>query len=33
MLGDNQFRAMRTKLEVMLNIVNRIIDGTEEVEE
>jgi hypothetical protein len=33
MLGDNQFRAMRTKLEVMLNTVNRIIDGTEEVEE
>lgn len=33
MLGDNQFRAMRTKMEVMLNTVNRIIDGTEEVEE
>jgi hypothetical protein len=33
MLGDNQFRAMRTKMEVMLNTVNRIIDGTEEVQE
>lgn len=33
MLRDNQFRAMKTKLEVMLNTVNRIIDGTEEVEE
>ena len=33
MLNDNQYRAMKTKLEVMLNTVNRIIDGTEEVEE
>ena len=33
MLGDNQFRAMKTKMEVMLNTVNRIIDSTEEVEE
>ena len=33
MLNDNLYRAMKTKLEVMLNTVNRIIDGTEEVEE
>ena len=33
MLNDNQYRAMKTKLEVMLNTVNKIIDGTEEVEE
>ena len=26
MLGDNQYRAFKTKLEVMLNTVNRIID-------
>ena len=32
MLGDNQYRAFKTKLEVMLNTVNRIIDS-EEVQE
>lgn len=29
MLGDNQYRAFKTKLEVMLNTVNRIIDSEE----
>ena len=29
MLGDNQYRAFRTKLETMLNTVNRIIDSEE----
>ena len=29
MLGDNQYRAIKTKLEVMLNTVNRIIDSEE----
>ena len=33
MLRDNQYKAIKTKLETMLNTVNRIIDGTEEVEE
>lgn len=33
MLRDNQYKAIKTKLEAMLNTVNRIIDGTEEVEE
>ena len=29
MLGDNQYRAIKTKLETMLNTVNRIIDSEE----
>lgn len=32
MLRDNQYKAIKTKLETMLNTVNRIIDETEEVE-